>query len=231
MPKEKTIESEVGGYISTLLRKHFGKGPTSIYVTVNEPFIAMHFRGFTTTMEKILLKQNEWKRVLETRNIMVNELKPLMGRHLHEIGGWNIEQFYVDWNLQLETGTFLAVMEEIPNPDDFSWPQEYSISTFEQELEKIHITLHRDPQKTENYWLNDRTLLIKHVGVLSEIEKALIDDGHSEILKFTKRPLERRLLETAGLEAIFNRPIQEIFLDWSFNLNVGYLIIVLHPPK
>src|SRR5690606_34465422 len=46
MPNEKTIHTEVGSYISTLLRDHFGKGPTSVFVTVKPPFITIHLRGF-----------------------------------------------------------------------------------------------------------------------------------------------------------------------------------------
>lgn len=35
MSKERTFQAEIGGYISTVLRKHSGKGPTSFYVTIN----------------------------------------------------------------------------------------------------------------------------------------------------------------------------------------------------
>lgn len=227
MPKERSIETEIGGFISTLLRKHFGKGPTSIYVTVNRPYISMHFRGFSTTMEKILLKQNEWKRVLETRNLLADELKPIMRRQLKEIAGWEIKEFYVDWNLVLETGTFLAIADELPIPDEFPWPADIEKDAFEHKLQQVCDTLQRDRQQTEIYWLNDRTLLMKWSGVLTEIEKALIRDGHQEILKFTKRPLERSMLENAGFESVLDRRIQEVFLDWNYESNLGYAILVL----
>ena len=227
MPKERSIETEIGGFISTLLRKHFGKGPTSIYVAVNRPYISMHFRGFSTMMEKILLKQNEWKRVLETRNLLVDELKPIIRRQLKEIGGWEIKEIYVDWNLALETGTFLAIADELPNPDEFPWPSDIEKEEFEPKLEQVCATLQRDRQQTETYWLNDRTLLIKWSGVLTEIENALISDGHQEILKLTKRPMERSMLENAGFESVLDRRIQEIFLDWNYDSNMGYVILVL----
>lgn len=227
MPKERSIETEIGGFISTLLRKHFGKGPTSIYVAVNRPYISMHFRGFSTTMEKILLKQNEWKRVLETRNLLVDELKPIIRRQLKEIGGREIKEIYVDWNLALETGTFLAVADELPNPSEFPWPLDIEKEEFEPKLQQVCDTLQRDRQQTETYWLNDRTLLIKWSGVLTEIEKALINNGHREILKFTKRPMERSMLENAGFESVLDRRIQEVFLDWNYESNLGYAILVL----
>ncbi|RAZ76770.1 Na-translocating system protein MpsC family protein [Planococcus halotolerans] len=231
MPKERSIETEVGGFISTLLRKHFGKGPTSIYVTIKRPYIIMHFRGFTTTMEKILLKQNEWKRVLETRDLLVDELKPIISQQLKDIGGWTFEEFYVDWNLNLETGTFLAITDDKQEPNDFEWPTDFPKKAFEMKLENVSKSLHRDPDQTAAHWVNDRTLLIQWSGVLTEIEKALIKDGHSEILKFTKRPLERSILEEAGFESVFERRIQVIFLDWDYDSNIGYVVIVLDAKK
>ncbi|WP_084245906.1 Na-translocating system protein MpsC family protein [Planomicrobium okeanokoites] len=231
MLKERSIETEVGGFISTLLRKHFGKGPTSVYVTIKRPFIIMHFRGFTTTMEKILLKQNEWKRVLETRNLLVQELKPIIRQQLKEIAGWTIDEFYVDWNLDLETGTFLAVSSEKADPLNFEWPSEYDKVIFDMKLEQVCKTLQRNLHQTDTYWVNDRTLLICWSGVLTEIEKALIRNGHSEILKYTKRPLERSMLEAAGFESVFEKRIQEIFLDWDNESNIGYVIMVLDIKK
>ncbi|WP_255472739.1 DUF2294 domain-containing protein [Planomicrobium sp. CPCC 101079] len=34
MPQEKTLQTEIGGFISGLMREHFGKGPTSIFVSI-----------------------------------------------------------------------------------------------------------------------------------------------------------------------------------------------------
>lgn len=227
MPKERSIETEVGGFISTLLRKHFGKGPTSIYVTVNPPYISIHFRGFSTTMEKILLKQDEWKRVLETRNLLVDELKPIIRQQLKELGGWTIEKFYVEWNLQIETGTFLLVLEDSSLSKEFPWQSDSQKNEFETVLQQIGATLQRDPCQTASYWLNERTLLIKWTGVLTGIEKALIADGYSGILKYTKWFHERSVLEKAGFETVFGRRVQEIFQDWDFDLDTGYIILVL----
>lgn len=68
MKSGKSVESEISGYISTLLRQNFGKGPTSVYVTLSGPFMTIHFRGFIAPMEKILLKKMKttefWKRVI-----------------------------------------------------------------------------------------------------------------------------------------------------------------------
>lgn len=131
----------------------------------------------------------------------------------------------------METGTFLAITNDRPDPNDFEWPSEYQKSAFDMKLENVCKSLQRDPSQTKSIWINDRTLLIQWSGVLTEIEKALIKDGHSEILKYTKRPLERSMLEQAGFESVFKQRMQEIFLDWDYDSNIGFVIFFLYPKK
>ncbi|MGO1058201.1 DUF2294 domain-containing protein [Planococcus sp. FY231025] len=231
MPKERTVQTEISGFISTLMRQHFDKGPTSVYVTMKRPFITIHFRGFNSPMEKVLLKQDEWKRVLETRDLMMSSLKPLITDELLKITGLEFKHLYADWNLPLETGMIFGVMDEKPTQKDFEWHDEADKQAFYKKIEKVHEEAEKKPGGIESYWLSDRTLIIKRVEILVGIEKALIGEGYTEILKLAKRPLERSLLDQAGLENILHQNIQETFLDWNFDEDLGYIVFVLSPPR
>lgn len=227
MPKERTIQSETSGYISTLLRNHFGKGPTSVYVTIARPYITIHFRGFINPVEKTLLKQNEWKRVLETRDLLLNDLKPKILHELLQVTGLEFKELYADWNLSMESGLLLGIMDEKPKQSEFDWQNGLDKESFYQKIEKVHEEAERKPGRVESYWLSNRTLLVKRVGILVGIEKALIEEGYTETLKLVKRPLERTLLENVGLEKVLKRNILETFLDWNFGEDMGYIIFVL----
>ena len=96
MAKEKTVQAEIGGYISTMLSTHFGKGPTSFYVTISQPFITIHLRGFMTPMERALVKQKEWTWVLETRDILMNSLKVEIIQGLKRVHHLEIKELYAD---------------------------------------------------------------------------------------------------------------------------------------
>ncbi len=100
MPEEKTLHAEISSYISTLLRTHFGKGPTAVYVSVKRPFITIHFRGFMAPMEAMLMKQQESKRILETRNLMMNDLREAIKKDFLKIAELTIQDIYADWDLQ-----------------------------------------------------------------------------------------------------------------------------------
>src|SRR5690606_6649402 len=131
-------ETEIGAYTSTLLRNHFGKGPTSVYVTIKKPYVVIHFRGFLSPVEKILLKQNEWKRVLETRDLLLDDLKPLIIEELLKMTGLDIREFYADWNLSLKTGMFLGVLDEKAAAEDSVWPKELDQEAFHNRIERVN---------------------------------------------------------------------------------------------
>ncbi|MBU9674332.1 DUF2294 domain-containing protein [Planococcus sp. CP5-4] len=227
MQEARPIQSEVSGYISNLLRQHFGKGPASVYVTIKRPYITIHFRGFVSPMEKILLDQEEGKRVLETRDFMFNALKSEILSELLSITQLEFTELYADWNLPLKSGIFIGVMAEEGIVDPLEWPEDSERDIFHKQVERISEEAGRIPNKIETLWMSNRTLLLKRSGILVGIEKALIEGGFSEILKLTKRPLEQKLLEDAPLTHTLHRSIDEIFMDWNFSQDIGYIAFIL----
>lgn len=227
LSKEKSIQSEISGFISTVLRKHFGKGPSGVFVTVNYPFIAIQIRGFLAPMERLQIKQQEMKRVLETRNLMMAELKPEIIEGLREVAQLEVNELYADWNLEQETGLIVGVMEEEPKEEMIPWPDEINKEAFERRVNEASYRAEKFPESTDLFWLSDRMILVRRIGILVQIEKELIKNGYMEELKLSKRPLEQRLMKEAGLEEVLRQPISAIFLDWNFQTDLGYVVFVL----
>lgn len=231
MLEEKNVQSDISGYMSTLLRKHFGKGPTSVYVTLKRPYIVIHFRGFLSPMEKILLEQNEWKRVLETRDLLLNALKPQILAELLKITGLEYIELYADWNISSQTGIFIGIMEENATAENSAWPEEIDRAGIHRKIEQVNEAVERKPGSIESVWLSDRVLLVKRVRILVGIEKALIAEGYGEVLKVVKRSLERQLLAQSGLEKALQREILDTFMDWDFTQDAGYIVFILATPS
>ncbi|WP_211656269.1 Na-translocating system protein MpsC family protein [Planococcus alpniumensis] len=231
MAKGKTYESEISGYISTTLRKHFGKGPTSVYVTIKHPFITIHFRGFLAPMEKLQIKQEESKRVLATRDIVMLDLKPEILQGLREVAEIELKELYADWNLTKETGMIIGVMNEETTEDTENWPDNVNPEVVRKKIDEASRHAEKTPDRTDIYWLNERTILVRRSGILVRIEKELIKNGFIEALKLSKRPLEHELLEEVGLEQALNRTTSEIFLDWDFEKDVSYIVLLLEPKE
>jgi uncharacterized protein YbcI len=231
MREVKGIQSEISGYISNLLREHFGKGPTSVYVAIKKPFVTIHFRGFISPMEKALLKKDESKRVLEMRDLLVKELQTPILKKLSDVMEMEFQELYFDWNLSNQSGLFIGVAADPPVREDFGRPAWVDEEVLHRKIEEVTRDAQKKPGEVESYWLNDRNLLVKRIDILVEIERALINGGYGEVLRSVKRPLERRLLEQAQLHLPLRQEIHEIFLDWNFNADLGYILLVLAPPS
>ncbi|MBT2582698.1 Na-translocating system protein MpsC family protein [Planococcus sp. ISL-109] len=230
MQNAKTMQSEIGGYVSTVVREHFGKGPTSVFVIVKPPFVVVHLRGFLSPTEKILLKKKEYKHVMKIRQLLIEELKPAICEAFSRSSGQKVEEIYADWHLEKQTAMLVGVMSAPEAASDVDWLSEAKHEALRAEVVEASRKAEKKPESTRLFWLNDRTLLIERIGFLVEIERELIRSGLIDELKQVKRPLEKRLLlkETVFLE-LLNRDIREVFLDWEFSIDKSYILVLLEP--
>lgn len=231
MSTEKMIQKEIGSYISTLLRHYFGKGPTSVYVTAADCYITIHLRGFLSQTEKILLKQEETKRVLEIRNLLMKDLRPEIKLQLYKIGYFPVSEIYADWNMEDQTGLIFILLKEKTKQAALPWPAKVDKAAVYDEVMVFSEVAQKVPDSLKIHWLNSRTILMERSGIFMKIEEELIEAGYLEQLKQAKRPLEKKLLMQSALEELLQRKIEEIYFDWNFEEDKGYIILILEPEK
>ena len=224
--KENAVESVVSRFSSTILRSHFGKGPKSVYVNIVHPFICIQIRDFLSPMEKILLSKNEKIKVLELRDLLMDEIQEEFKRSFWKEANFDVKELYADWNLERKSGMILAVLKE-GDINKEPWPEEVDEKALLDEIIKVSEIGQKVPGSTEVFWLSDRTLLIRRIEIFTLLEKELIKQGFAETLKLAKRPLEYKLFKQSELEEILKRSINEVFFDWNFNEDKGYAVIAL----
>ncbi|WP_270180720.1 Na-translocating system protein MpsC family protein [Alkalihalobacillus sp. CinArs1] len=227
----KSKEAEISSYVGKLLRDNFGKGPSSVFVSIEKPYITIYFRDFLAPMERVLIDQKEEKRVEETRDLLMIKLFPEIKAALSVMADFTIESFYHDWSLPNRTGLFLGIMdqsecEEEHVPGGFEKKEE-----LHEEIARISKQAEKVPGLIDSCYLNDRTIVVIREGILVRIEKELIRDGHEETLKLTKRRLEKSLMHNNNFESILSTEVQDIFVDWDFKLDKSYIVFIVKPYK
>ena len=224
MPQEKTVESIISGFTATILREHFGKGPSSVYVTIYKSFVCIQLRDFLAPMERILLDQNEKNRILKTRDLLMIELMAEFKKNFWKEADLDVVELYADWNLDDYSGMILGVLEE-PKSHKLRWPEEVDEQALRKEVIRLSIAGQKEPAETNFHWLSDRTLLIERLGIFTLLEKELIKNEFQEALKLAKRPLEYVLFAESQLPAIVKRPLIGIYVDWDFEEDKGYALL------
>ncbi|MEK4563893.1 Na-translocating system protein MpsC family protein [Alkalihalobacillus sp. FSL R5-0424] len=227
---KRTIQAEMSSYVGKLLRDNFGKGPSSVYVSIKEPFITMHLREFLSPMERVLMAQNKDVKVEEIRDLLMNELLPEIKATLYATHNLKVSELYYDWSLHNRSGIIIGVME---NTDQTAYMlEDYpNKAAIHREIEQVSKQAERLPDTVNSCYLNDRTLIVKREGILVRIEKELIRGGFIEPLKLTKRHLEKSLLETGDFNDMLNAEIMDIFVDWDFIEDISYIVFILKPTQ
>lgn len=230
MEQQQTEAQMIAAYTGKALRDHFGKGPVNIHVSFKRPFLIMYVKDFLGPMENILLQQNEEQRIIKSREFIMNEFCPQVQPYVEDMVNSTIKEWYFDWNLEAHSGMIWAVLNEEP-AKKFSWPGHLSQRAFERKIVNLSIKGQKEPEYTKAYWIDDRSIVVYRFGVFVEIEKELIHAGFEDQLKIAKRPMERRLFGEEHMQPILQRKIIDVFTDWNFKEDKGYMILALASEK
>ncbi|WP_442598715.1 Na-translocating system protein MpsC family protein [Neobacillus sp. D3-1R] len=217
----------ISNLTSKLLRKNFGRGPDSCHASLNNRFLVFYIRGFLTPMETVLLENGNSDNIEISRNIVMQNLLSQLKGVLEIEFELDVVSYYHDWNYPNNTGTIIVEFESaiitVQNIDSF--PQHEPLVN---EVNRISILVEKSPEKIEAYQITNKLFLVKRIGVLVPIEKALIAKGFQQTLNITKDELEKSYLHRDGrFETIFNQPVLDIFVDWNFNEDNSVICFVL----
>ena len=227
MTESQAVQSQISSYISKFLKDHFGENPEEMEVQFHPPYLLIHLNGFLLPPEKMLLDRQENKRVLESRDLMMNSLKNDFLEGLGSVSDFKGKELFFDWNLDKESALLLVIAGNTDAESDFSAPLGVLEGPIKDIIEMNSSLTQKKPEKTELFWLNSDILLIKRTGILVEIEKQLIKNGATDKLKLAKRPLEYRITKFFNLDHFLPSPVEEIFVDWDFHQEYSYMVLIL----
>ncbi|WP_059105049.1 Na-translocating system protein MpsC family protein [Shouchella shacheensis] len=225
----KSMQAEVSSYIGKLLRDNFGKGPSSVYVSLRKPFVTMHLRDFLAPMERVLISQDKAMKVEETRDLLMQEMIPEIKATLKISLGIAVKEVYYDWSLQNRSGILVCILDDEEEEEQKQLEDYPKKEAVHQEISRVSKQAEKLPGFVDSCFLNQRTLIVVRTGILVRIEKELIQNGFEEPLKLSKRRLEKSLLHGSNAEDILQASVADIFVDWDFKLDKSYILFILQP--
>ena len=227
---ENHFQNEIASHIGKLLRDAFGKGPQSIYVSVDRLFIVVYMRNFLTPTEKILLKQGQIRMIEHTRDIVMRSLIPDIKAYLLLLTGRNMMEFYYDWELHNNSGIFVGY--QLDNASLVSASQEKYPGKEElhHEIGCMSYRIQKRPDQIYSRMINKRTLLLVRSGVLIDLSKELIQLQDEDHLKQALNRLEKKYLQdNKYVEQILNTKIVDVFVCWDFQWDRSVTVFILNP--
>jgi uncharacterized protein YbcI len=219
----------VSSYISKLLRKSFGRGPQSCQTTICNKHVVTYIRGFISPMEEILLKQGQYKEVDYARNMILDHLLDELKGVVQVTFNIEVSDYYHDWNFPNNSGVLVFVIENAEGPEHV---MDIDVGALEKEMAKLSFLAEKVPDEIITYPISPSIVLIERKGILVQIEKALIEKGFEQELKFTKDELEKNYFHRDGrFEEILKTTIKDIFIDWNFKEDKSVMVFMMKTLK
>lgn len=230
MTENHALQSEIAAYAAKFLKDYFGESASNIIVKYHTPFLLIHLQGFLLAPEELLVSRHESKRVLKSRDLLMNSLKEEFLQSLSSFSGIQGSELFFDWNLEKQSGLLLAVDSKGEDKSDFSIPLNADEESIKEIIEMNSALSQKKPEETDLFWLSSHILLIRRTGILVDIEKQLIKNGALDELRKAKRPLEYRIKKFFNLDYFLPSPVEEIFVDWDFNGDISYMVLIMKRP-
>ncbi|QOY36429.1 Na-translocating system protein MpsC family protein [Anaerobacillus isosaccharinicus] len=222
----QSAQKEISSFTGSLLRENFGKGPESVFVQMAGKYLTIYIRNFLSPIEKVLQQQDQDLIIDEMRQKLMYALIHDIRAFINAVTGVQIEHIYYDWNMTNRSGMIFAIGNEIFYDtvvvDNYHGKEEVEqkISTLSKEAEKT-------PEKITSFQMNSRTIAVIRTGILVRIEKEIIRYGKETLLKVIKRSLEKGYLHNStNFEAILDKKVHDIFVDWDFELDESTIVII-----
>lgn len=217
----------ISSYTSKLLRNKFGRGPESCFAATADQYVVFTIRGFISPMEEVLLQEKQEIHVDYARNIVIKsilgELKGVIQVTLEK----EVISFFHDWNFPNNSGIIIVILES-PLIELESDQQSIDFSLLEAEVSRISYLVEKTPEEIYSYQISPKIFIVKRVGILVPIEKALIERGFRQELHVTKDILEKSYLHRHGtFDQIFKQHVKDIFVDWDMNEDYSLICFIL----
>ncbi|GAB6988430.1 Na-translocating system protein MpsC family protein [Paenibacillus pini] len=207
--------NQIAAFTSRLLRDRFGKGPESVHVCIGQQCISIHIRNFIGPVEKFLLNKKEEKTFRYTRELLMQSLLPELLEFLKQEMDitLDINELYYDWGLHNASGIIVGLLPCHTHSSELYTGRD----ELHNQIIRVTGTVQREPDFIYSWWMNPKTLIVVREGLMILLEKELVQLGFDEVLRTTKRKLEKRYLEEeTSNDMIAGKRVADLYVDWNF---------------
>ncbi|MBO2943657.1 DUF2294 family protein [Paenibacillus sp. F411] len=221
----QSLINQIASYTGKLLRDRFGKGPESVHVSIGDGCISLHIRNFIGPVEKFLLSKEEEQAFRYTRELLMKSLLPELTQYLKNETGIDVKEMYYDWGLQNATGIIVGLFES-SSLTEYTYDEQAEVH---EQVAILTARVQKLPERIRSWWVNPKTLIIVREGILILLEKELLELGYGNVLRTTKRKLEKRMFgQDIQVSEILGKELSDVYVDWDFDKDKGIAAYVFN---
>lgn len=154
-------------------------------------------------------------------------LKALIIQYTEFMTGVSTDETYYDWNIETGSRVLVGISKNPYGRSSNVKTDFYGEQMFHKELIRLGHFADSIPEKINSYCLNSKFYIFERVGGITRLEKEMELAGYGEIVKKTKRLIEKQYLNNnLCINNILEMEGIDTFVDWNFNKNKSVLVLV-----
>ncbi|GGN96186.1 Na-translocating system protein MpsC family protein [Saccharibacillus kuerlensis] len=214
----------------SLFAEHFGVSPARVSVTLDDSCVIIYAQRFLQPVVESMILEESHGALQSIRELMVGYLLPELNIFVNQDCGIPVEAQAYDWNDDdLSCLIFMMLSDPLCLQENKPYPDQNKIH---RHIAALTYDVQKFPQKIYSFWVDQRILVIIRDGTLIEVEKALIEDGHCELLRQSKRRVEKfRFIEDPPFGGTAIRNLKSVYMDWMFPHDRSVLVYVFDTPQ
>ncbi|WP_458120895.1 Na-translocating system protein MpsC family protein [Paenibacillus sp. Z6-24] len=222
--KRMSTDHPVAVYMTKRINEYYESQCPEVGIWLDERCIILHLKDFIGSRMENIVRQKEDPDVFRTlRELMMEYTLQNFTRDMKEQFGIRIKDMYYDWEERDFSGMIVGLLEGDAFAETAeSFPHQYEVN---ERTSEITNGVQRVPDRIYSFWMDERLLVIVRDGLLIPLEQELLRQGAKELLRKTKRVLERNeFLYHSRIPEILGLEVEALYLDWQFDHDRSVLI-------
>ncbi|MEW4369810.1 hypothetical protein [Paenibacillus kandeliae] len=206
---------------------HYFKNPQiNINVILNEHCLLIRLHHFLDNEMENLVYREDMDVFRSIRELMMEyALKDIQSQLLEQFG-LKLQELYYDWDEYDQSSMIMGMFQN--QVFDIEQPYYPNQKLVHEQVSHVTYIVEKYPDTIRSFWADPHTLVMMRQGLLVRIEEELVKEGFQEILRKTKRKVEKTEFLNSNIESVTERSLRSAYLDWDFEKDQSVLVYSFH---
>lgn len=215
--------SELQAYMEQKIGSYFGSRSMKLNITLAKDCLIVQLEEFLDGEMTDLINRGEDLDVYRSiRELMTDYTLRGLKKDLEEQFDIRIEELYYDWDEKDRSSLIVGILDTYgfqSHAYEFSHKQK-----IHEEISRVTYNAEKYPDYIYSFWIDEHNLIMIRQGLLVRIEKELVKEGFEDVLRKTKRRLEKNGFLQSDIAGLTGRRLKAAYLDWEFERDRSVLV-------
>lgn len=217
---------QISASTGKLLREIFGRGPKQCHANLSLPFLVIYIKGFKSGMESALVEGKAHKEAYNSRTKLIEDHKHKLKIEVEELFHLYVDDIFHDWDYNTDTGVIIFTFLENNNGAGESFPKAKNLKN---EMDSVSDTYEKLPNSSNVYQVTEQIYIAVRNGILTQVEKALIEEGYQPKLEEIKKDFEKKFFtKKINYSKVFGKSLRKIFISLNLMEDKSYICFFLN---